>query len=124
MPRKAKPASLAALKALLEESMPWPAEELRADYLYERIHDDGDGSDQGKIQLVINGPTGGDVFLAMDRAGARDGLRFRTIAGGTASPRTHTALRILALAIKLDQDDDNRRSQNRTDLLHTTSRKE
>jgi hypothetical protein len=67
---------------------------------YSRLHDDHDGEFTGKISVVFSPDS--DAWVYIDK---RDGLRFRTYSGGGASLRVRNALIILALAIKLDNEE-------------------
>ncbi len=87
-------------KKVLENPLFIP--ELSSSDSYERIHDDHDGTFMGGIQISM---VGGDIgVLAIDERG-KVFLRFRDYFGGGQSPRVHNALRILALAIKLDNEE-------------------
>lgn len=62
-----------------------------------RIQDDHEGTFKGSICVGI-GPDG-DAWIQQDD---HDPIRFRNMLGGGMSPRTYTALIILALAIEED----------------------
>lgn len=83
----------AAIKKLLESAPILPDFTLAQ----ERSGDDHDGK-YWPLFSVNHGPDG-DMYVWMDGA---EPLRFRTPIGGGSSPRTHTALRLLAEAIRLD----------------------
>ena len=68
---------------------------------YARLHDDHDGTMKGIINVAFS-PDGDGWINVLNRMGA---LRFRNWMGGGKSQRTHKALQILALAIKLDQEE-------------------
>lgn len=73
--------------------------------IYERIQDDYDGSENEGRQLMIQIAQDGDAHVTIDGYHSLS-LRFRTpFVGGGRSPRTRNALIILALAIKLDQEE-------------------
>lgn len=62
-----------------------------------RVQDDCDGDISDSVSVKIDAC--GDVYIAFNKPGMK---RFRTVAGGGESPRTHNALKILAEAIRLD----------------------
>lgn len=67
---------------------------------HQRLQDDHDGNFRGELILMV-GPDG-DVWVTTDLHRGPT-MRFRVPAiGGGQSPRTFNALRILALAIMLD----------------------
>jgi len=66
---------------------------------YQRLHDDHDGTFDGKIIVTID-PMG-DIHIGTDRT---RWLRFRNSDGGGLSLKVRNALMILALAIKLDNE--------------------
>lgn len=70
----------------------------------ERVHDDHEGTWTGCLQLAMSAD--GDMWIrtTAPKQIGQGFLRFRTMGGGSASPRIHNALRILALAIKLDSE--------------------
>ena len=74
--------------------------DLITEEFYRRLHDDHDGTFSGGISVSVD--RNGDVWLNTD--GQRS-LRFRTSIGGGQSLRVRTALTILALAIKLDNEE-------------------
>lgn len=78
---------------------PWWEQSLETMVSYSRLHDDHDGSQMGRI-MVTMGPDA-DAWVSLD---TMKGLRFRTPAGGGRSLRTRNALMILALAMKLDEE--------------------
>lgn len=86
------------LKIVLEKPLfiPIPSNEF-----FERVHDDHDGSFKGKIAVAI---VEGDMWVRTEEHG-RKFLRFRDYFGGGQSLRVHNALKLLALAIKLDNED-------------------
>mgnify|MGYP001611293196 FL=1 len=73
--------------------------ELNTKEMYERLHDDHDGTFKGRIGVQFGQDC--DAWVAID---GRTFLRFRTPLGGGCSPRVRNALMILALAIKLDNE--------------------
>lgn len=87
------------LPKLLAE--PMFIEGIHSNESYERAHDDHDGTWTGTICVQLS--CDGDVWLGSDQF--RKTLRFRTFSGGGRSLRVHNALRILALAIKLDNEE-------------------
>jgi hypothetical protein len=91
----------ADIEALLGESMIWP-EGLEARERYERLHDDHDGTGQGKLVVVIG--EDGDAWVDVQGKRPMETLRFRTHQGGGRSVRVRNALLMLAFAIKLDND--------------------
>ena len=70
--------------------------------VYERTHDDHDGTHVGKIRVQLSKDN--DVWITTDQHRGPS-LRFRNWAGGGRSLRVWNALRILALAIKLDGEE-------------------
>jgi hypothetical protein len=74
---------------------------------FKRLHDDHDGSMEGKI-CVLRSDVDGDIYVYTETTGkmGEQWLRFRTKGGGGRSIRTHNALRILAEAIRLDAIED------------------
>jgi hypothetical protein len=78
---------------------PFWISELKTEEPYVRTHDDHDGTFKGKIRVTIDKM--GDVWVGIDHLPS---LRFRTPGGGGMSQRTRNALLILALAIKLDNE--------------------
>lgn len=78
---------------------PWWEPTLKVMTRYSRLHDDCMGEPQGNI-IVTMGPDA-DAWVTID---TRETLRFRTPAGGGKSFRTRNALMILALAMKLDEE--------------------
>ena len=74
--------------------------ELDVNVAYERLHDDHDGTFRGKINVAFS--IDGDAWISVD--GHRS-LRFRTYEGGGMSLRVRNALVVLALAIKLDNEE-------------------
>ena len=93
-----------AVQTLLEDS--WALISIDDGRVYTRLHDDHDGSKEGKIG-VIRG-VDGDMHVFTETTGkiGEQWLRFRTSVGGGRSLRTHNALRILAEAIRLDALED------------------
>ena len=85
-------------RQVLEE--PFWITELKTDIWYIRLHDDHDGTKKGKVAVMIL--ENGDCVISNDSQ--RESLRFRTMGGGGNSLRVRNALMILALAIKLDND--------------------
>ena len=86
---------------MLSEGIEWPTE-LKMGEEYRRLHDDHDGTCRGRISVIFSQDS--DAWVSTDGQdfGA---LRFRGPFGGSSSPRVNVALRILALAIKLDSDE-------------------
>jgi hypothetical protein len=70
----------------------------------ERVHDDHEGTWTGCLQLTMSAD--GDMWIrtTAPKQIGQGYLRFRALTGGSASPRIHNALRMLALAIKLDNE--------------------
>ena len=83
---------------------PFWIDEIEPNFSYERLHDDHDGNRVGKI--CVNFLINGDAVLSTDSHHGPH-LRFRTFGGGGKSPRTRNALMLLALAIKLDNEENN-----------------
>jgi len=77
--------------------------ELETDELYVRIHDDTDGTLKGSIGILLDQV--GDARITFNPPYIGFSLRFRNYFGGGMSPRTRNALAILALAIKLDNEE-------------------
>ena len=79
----------------------WPST-LNTTELYQRTHDDHDGTYTGSINITLD-PMG-DVHLLLEPnlSHFNRNLRFRTPGGGGQSERVRTALLILAEAIRLD----------------------
>jgi len=90
------------LNKLLLDGFPWPPE-LKPMTSYARLHDDHDGTFQGRLAVTIT--PDGDAWVWTDQQ-AGSSLRFRTkFGGGGRSPRVNNAFRILGLAIALDNKD-------------------
>lgn len=88
------------VKRVLEN--PFWITDLKPEELYQRLHDDHDGSRDGKINVTFSG--GGDAWVDISHS-CPGSLRFRTeFGGGGMSPRVRNALMILAYAIKLDNE--------------------
>lgn len=84
-----------AIDQLLEESIPIP--EIRQQTVF-RTEDDCDGEHHLGLQLIMG--SDGDIHLTAFKRGGS--MRFRNRIGGTASPYTHNALRLLMLAMIRD----------------------
>lgn len=68
-----------------------------------RLHDDADGKLEGI--LIVSFPGESDIIVTTD--GHRgSALRFRSAFGGGKSQRVRNALMILALAMKLDNEEN------------------
>jgi hypothetical protein len=93
--------SVQKIKSLLE-NLAWP-EGLQPRTIYERLHDDTDGEDEGHLRIVIGDD--GDAWVSIPDVRPGEGLRFRTYQGGGCSLRTRAALLILAKAIELDNEE-------------------
>lgn len=89
------------IRRILEN--PFWLDGLSPDESYKRQHDDTDGTNQGNICITFS--KDGDGFLLVDPPHNGGFLRFRTFFGGGQSSRTLQALLILALAIKLDNEE-------------------
>ena len=87
------------IKRLLEK--PLFIETLETMTMYQRVQDDCDG-DLGQRVNVIMG-NDGDMHISI--LGDNLTLRFRNYFGGGASLRVHNALKILAEAIRLDNEE-------------------
>lgn len=95
------------IKQLLEATF-WP-DGVKTECMYSRVHDDNDGDHSQTIDLYIT--CDGDAWITAPRAPTR---RIRVVPGGGGrSPRVHNALKILALAIKLDNEADPEFSGNK-----------
>ena len=70
---------------------------------YKRLHDDHDGERNGSISVNFSGD--GDAWINIQSKRPGQSLRFRTFHGGGQSPRVRNALMILALAIKIDNQE-------------------
>lgn len=81
--------------------------EIETNKLYARLHDDHDGTRKGSIG--INFSIDGDAWVNIDPSETIGSLRFRTFYGGGQSPRVRNALMMLALAIKLDNEENPQR---------------
>jgi hypothetical protein len=90
------------VRKLLDSGLPWPPE-LNADTVYEREHDDHDGTHEGKIQVGFT--PDGDAWITTDKHRG-PALRFRTPFGGGSSIRVRNALVLLALAIHRENEED------------------
>lgn len=92
------------LESLIPELLENPVfiDGLEADRVYERTHDDHDGTFIGKIRVQFS--VDGDAWITTDQHRG-PALRFRNFFGGGQSLRVWNALRILALAIKLDEQE-------------------
>lgn len=66
-----------------------------------RRHDDTDGSTMPEHQITVSQGPDGDMYICQ---GDDMMLRFRTYEGGGNSLAVHNALRILAEAIKMDNE--------------------
>jgi hypothetical protein len=82
---------------------PFWIEGLETDVFYERLHDDHDGSRQGRILVAMG--RNGDAWVSVNGPSNVPTLRFRTFGGGGLSPRVRNALMVLAQAIKLDNEE-------------------
>jgi hypothetical protein len=111
MPRQKKEVVLKLL-----ENLPWTgviAElETHPEKSYTRLHDDHDGTGEGILRVTLL--KNGDAVVQTD-----DCLRFRSIIGGTHSPRIRNALVILALAIKLDTEDEEKREKRKEEKIES-----
>lgn len=87
------------LKKILET--PFFPESLKPMTNYFRTHDDCDGDRFEGINVTIGNDS--DAWVGM--VSKMSACRYRTYFGGGLSPRTRNALLILALAIKLDNDE-------------------
>ena len=66
-----------------------------------RYQDDTDGSRDVEHQLMVSQGPDGDMYITVGEARL---IRFRTWNGGGRSLHVHNALRILAEAIKMDEE--------------------
>ncbi len=85
------------IEKLFDENFEWP-NNLKTG-LYERLHDDHDGTGQGHLSVSIS--PDGDAWIKTNGT-IHQYLRFRTHGGGGGSLRVRNALIILAEAIRLD----------------------
>lgn len=90
------------IRTLLESS--YNISELETPGIHVRRHDDWDGEEGLSEKLFINLMTNGDVEVYAKGSNTMF-LRFRCDGGGGGSLRTHRALKILAEAIRLDNED-------------------
>lgn len=89
------------LRKLLREPF-WPST-VTTTTGYTRLHDDHDGTREGRI--ILGFTPDGDAWISTD--GHRGPtLRFRNMFGGGRSPHTYAALLFLAEAIRLDNEQD------------------
>ena len=100
MAKKKPPTPEEMVKKILET--PFWIDTLGTEEVYQRVHDDHDGTFEGRICISIS--SDGDVWLSTDKHRGPP-LRFRCELGGGASPRVRNALLILAEAIRLDNLD-------------------
>jgi hypothetical protein len=103
-------AATTKLRRLLESALPHPAE-IEPGVLYMRLQDDHDGTYEGLIGVAFS--RDGDAHVQFTESESGAPLRFRTILGGGASPRTRNALVLLALAMKLDADEEKAAKERR-----------
>jgi len=90
------------IQDILNDSF-WPTS-LETNQSYFRTHDDCDGDLSKGISVVIS--IDGDAHIWSNN-GAFSSCRYRIpISGGGRSPRVRNALLILAMAIKLDNEED------------------
>ncbi|MFA6183673.1 MAG: hypothetical protein WC682_01060 [Parcubacteria group bacterium] len=75
---------------------------LSTEEAYTRTHDDHDGTFEGNLTTFML--RDGDMVVTTDKHHGPP-MRFRNYFGGGQSPRVYNALKILALAIKLDNED-------------------
>lgn len=66
-----------------------------------RRQDDTDGSTDPEHSITLGMGPDGDMYIRQGGMG-QPLLRFRTFHGGTMSEATHNALRILAVAVQMD----------------------
>ncbi|MEK7552697.1 MAG: hypothetical protein AAB505_01150 [Patescibacteria group bacterium] len=89
------------LPRILISTLPIAGQGLGQAGIQRRLHDDHDGTFEGELYVVIE--ENGDILVSAERGCSTRPLRFRApMLGGGMSPRTWNALRILALAIELD----------------------
>ena len=105
MPKKVKIAgdtTPATIDKILESYFWLP--EIKTMVGYERLHDDHDGTQQGKLNVMFS--PDGDARVWINGVPSGEALRFRMPgSGGGSSFRTRVALLILARAIILDEQD-------------------
>ena len=99
---------LKAARDVLEK--PFWIPELDAKTCYERVHDDCDGKEEGKIVVFFDND--GDAYVGTDKHHGLF-LRFRNLIGGGMSLRVRAALMLLAWAIKLDNEEKPQIFQNK-----------
>lgn len=93
------------IRKMLKDGIPWPPE-LSSRESYSRLQDDHDGTEEGIVTVTFS--PDGDAWLWTD---IQKSLRFRTSAGGGRSIMVRNALVLLALAIKLENDEQERRNK-------------
>lgn len=86
-------------RQILEE--PFWVSELKTNFWYDRLHDDDDGTKNGRVVVMFL--ENGDGIISTD-GHVGSPLRFRTMGGGGNSLRVRNALMLLAWAIKLDNE--------------------
>lgn len=97
-----------ALEMVLEGiyAPPDGLQEAGIERVFSRRQDDNDGGRGPEHNLAVSFTRDGDAwFLVPWGENPQSALRFRTDAGGGASPRVHRALMILAEAIRRDNED-------------------
>ncbi len=103
---------LTVVRQLLQQGFEWP-HDLAADTRYVLRTDDTDGKTNAPaIGVVISsrGSASGDAFLDYEGRPGEE-IRVRTWTGGGDNPRANFALRFLALAIALQEADQEERVQ-------------
>ena len=110
MPEPSQEELVAFVHLVLESPFTIPG---LSDEDYERLHDDDDGTGQGSIRVFF----GKDSDIRVEITPTHNGrpLRFRTFFGGGKSLRVRNALMILALAIKLDNEEHSQNIKSEDD---------
>lgn len=90
------------VRTLLEDNFWLP--QLAPNTIYERSHDDHDGTFFPKLRVIFDEQGDGWLGLSIIEPTAMPSTRFRTHGGGGSSLRVRNALLILAEAIRLDNE--------------------
>ena len=92
------------IKVVLESYFWLP--EVQTMYVYERLHDDHDGTQTGVLNVMFSPDGDARVWITGEGNDRSPTLRFRMPGvGGGMSQRTRVALLILADAIRLDNEE-------------------
>ena len=106
MPKRIKRTEIPeTIKALLDDAY-W-LDDLEPQVEYSRSQDDHEGDiTNGVLHVVITCDGDAHVMITYQHSG--EFIRFRTALGGGLSLRTRNALVILALAMKMDQEEQDK----------------